>query len=431
MVLCLALVTAFANVTGRNPLGRAVPCGCPGCRREVRTPSVVVTASGDSLGRPLWTDGPSPTLSGVDGGLAQGGGLEPVVDLVGRWRREQPDLLVHDPGGPTECLVRSGELLLPPDGLPAAVDRLRRWVDRVEEPGRSGFARVRLRPAERDQPVRIAREAGAGIAPNHVHVGSPIMIGTAHPLPASAAPVVPPADEDWAVTAAVLDTGLDPHPWFAHRTWFAGGGHPPEVLDADGRPGQDRQAGHGTFVTGVLVRHAPGVRVRHRRVLSSLGLSDDATVARGLRSVRGADVVVLTSGCWTADDACPPVLRHAVARLGESVVVAAAGNGASERPTWPAALPRVVAVGADAPFSNRGDWVDAVAPGVDVVSSFVRLVPSPSGGESREYGFARWSGTSFAAPRVAAEVACLRHAGESPARAREAAVRRFSPLRSS
>ncbi|WP_229795750.1 S8 family peptidase [Saccharothrix coeruleofusca] len=364
----------------------------------------------------------------MDIGLAQGAGLEPVVELVDRWRRERPDLLVHDPGGPTECLVRSGEVLIPPDGLPEAVDRLRRWVDRLAEPAASGFTRVRLRPAERDQPVRIAREVGLGIAPNHVHVGSPIMIGTAHPLPASAAPPAPPSDETWAVTAAVLDTGLDPHPWFAHRAWFAEGGHPPEVLDADGRPGQDRQAGHGTFVTGVLVRHAPGVRVRHRRVLSSLGLSDDVTVARGLRSVRGADVVVLSSGCRTADDTCPPVLRHAVARLAGSVVVAAAGNGASERPTWPAALPQVVAVGADAPFSNRGDWVDAVAPGVDVVSSFVRLVP---GSAAREYGFARWSGTSFAAPRVAAEVARLRHAGEPAERARAAAVRRFSPRRSS
>jgi len=33
------------------------------------------------------------------------------------------------------------------------------------------------------------------------------------------------------------------------------------------------------------------------------------------------------------------------------------------------------------------------------------------GAEPREYWYAKWSGTSFAAPRVAAEVANLRHRG--------------------
>ncbi len=349
-----------------------------------------------------------------------------LPELAERWRAEQPDLVVHDPGGPQECLVRSGELLVRSDGVPAAVDRLRRWVDRVEETEEPKFARIRLRPGE--QPVRIAADSGLAVTPNHVHVGSPIMIGTARPLPASTDPVPEPADETWSVTAAVLDTGLDPHPWFAGRPWFGVDGHSPEVLDADGRPGQDRQAGHGTFVTGVLLQHAPGVQVRHRRVLSSLGLSDDTTVARGLRSVRGADVVLLTSGCHTADDQCPPVLRHEVERAG-GVVVAAAGNGGTSRPVFPAALPSVVAVGVDAEFSNHGSWVDAIAPGVDVTSSFVRLRPSGGevrGTETREYGYARWSGTSFAAPRVAADIARLLHLGVSP----DEAVRQVAALQS-
>ncbi|RKT57964.1 S8 family peptidase [Saccharothrix australiensis] len=341
-----------------------------------------------------------------------------LAEIAERCRAEQPDLTVHDPGGPQECLLRSGELLVRSDGVPMAVDRLRRWVDRVEDAADLVFARIRLRPGE--EPVRIAADSGLAVAPNHVHVGSPIMIGTARPLPRSAPPPPAPAEETWDVTAAVLDTGLDPHPWFAGREWFAASEHSPEVLDADGRPGQDRQAGHGTFVTGVLLTHAPGVRVRHRRVLSSLGLTDDATVAAGLRAVRGTvDVIVLTAGCHTADDTCPPVLRHEVERSG-ATVVAAAGNGATTRPVWPAALPTVVAVGADAPFSNHGPWVDAIAPAVDVTSSFVRLAPSADavpGTETREYGYARWSGTSFAAPRVAADIARLLHLGVPPAEA--------------
>ncbi|WP_308258189.1 S8 family peptidase [Saccharothrix obliqua] len=335
-----------------------------------------------------------------------------LVELAERWRAEQPSLVVHDPGGPQECLLRSGEVLVYSGGTRVELERLRRWVDRVEEPA-GGVTRVRLRPGA--EPVAVAADGGPAVAPNHVHVGSPIMLGTARPLPAPADEPATPADERWPVVVAVLDTGLDPHPWFAARPWFDAG--VPEVLDADGRPGQDRQAGHGTFVTGVLLQHAPGVQVRPKRVLSSLGLTDDVTVARGLRASRDADVVVLTSGCHTADDECPPVLRHEVARLG-GIVVAAAGNGGTTRPVWPAALPSVVAVGADADFSNRGPWVDAIAPGVDVTSSFVRLT------ESREYGYARWSGTSFAAPRVAADLARLRHEGVPAAEA----VRRVTAL---
>ncbi|MGI8308800.1 hypothetical protein [Saccharopolyspora hattusasensis] len=60
----------------------------------------------------------------------------------------------------------------------------------------------------------------------------------------------------------------------------------PEELDADGDAGQDRQAGHGTFVSGVVLQHVPGVVIRARRVLSSLGFTDDYTVAAGLRSLR-------------------------------------------------------------------------------------------------------------------------------------------------
>jgi hypothetical protein len=60
------------------------------------------------------------------------------------------------------------------------------------------------------------------------------------------------------------------------------------------------------------------------------------------------------------------------------VVVAAAGNNASDRVFWPAAFDSVVGVGAQradgrgrTPFSNHGPWVDAWAPGDRVASSFV------------------------------------------------------------
>ncbi|MET0132796.1 MAG: S8 family serine peptidase, partial [Kibdelosporangium sp.] len=68
-----------------------------------------------------------------------------------------------------------------------------------------------------------------------------------------------------------------------------------------------------------------------------------------------------------------------------------------------------------------GPWVNATAPGVNVVSSHVRLTKRPDGvapgTEAREYGVASWSGTSFAAPAVAADLAKLLHAGNTPAEA--------------
>jgi hypothetical protein len=239
------------------------------------------------------------------------------------------------------------------------------------------------------------------------------------------------------VTVALLDTGLDPHPWFASRPWLSEWGLSPEVLDPECVRDRDRQAGHGTFVAGVLLRHAPGVTIRHHRSLSSLGLTDDVTVATALRQVQARgerlDVVVLTAGCHTPDDRCPPVLARQIARHPETVVVASAGNDGTDRPFWPAALPSVLGVGATeqdgtpAAFSNRGDWVDASAPGVDVVSSYVRLLPGEEGvapgTTTRVYGAATWSGTSFAAPAVAARVAVALHDGNSPDQARSTARR--------
>lgn len=403
-------------------------------------------------------------------------GPSELARLVEFWSRQVDDLVLHDPGGPTECVVRAGELLVtggPDRSLPRVVDeiteRLRRWIDRVEELEEPQVARLRLRPAERTRCVEIAADLAGGpsgrntgdtnryVAPNHVHVGCPIIFGT--PIlfgtgsePAEAEPVPAPPTETWdpPVVVAVLDTGLDPHPWFASRPWLSEHGLSPEVLDSDGVDGQDPQAGHGTFVAGLVLRGAPGAVLRHQRVLSSLGLTDDLTVAAGLRRTRRtADrygehlgVVLLTSGCRTADDRCPPVLRRELVHCTTrgTVVVAAAGNFGAERPFWPAALPEVLAVAATAseptegpaelaPFSNRGPWVDAAAPGVDVVSSYVLLERDPEGTapgtEHRRYGYARWSGTSFAAPQVAAAVATALHAGADPAEARRQAIARY------
>ena len=92
------------------------------------------------------------------------------------------------------------------------------------------------------------------------------------------------------------------------------------------------------------------------------------------------------------------------------VVVASAGNDSTCRPTFPAAIPGVVSVGAIGPdgpawFSNYGSWVRACAPGMDIVSSFFKVYNGaevPSGGRDIDSfkSWATWSGTSFSAPAV-------------------------------
>jgi subtilisin family serine protease len=133
------------------------------------------------------------------------------------------------------------------------------------------------------------------------------------------------------------------------------------------------------------------------------------------------DAIVMSLGAYTLDDE-PPPLAAAIKDLvdpAKTLVVAAAGNASSCRPYWPAALPAVVAVGAldsagRAWFSNFGGWVDACAPGVDVRSTFYGTdgdplkdpVGDPNDGLYNEFkGWAMWSGTSFAAPKVAAVIA--------------------------
>ena len=96
-----------------------------------------------------------------------------------------------------------------------------------------------------------------------------------------------------------------------------------------------------------------------------------------------------------------------------TVIVSAAGNECTDRPSWPSALPGVIAVaalGPDGPadFTNYGWWVSACAPGVDVVSRFFDGVDEYDDGDAGTadfHGWARWSGTSFSSPIVAAAIA--------------------------
>ncbi len=190
--------------------------------------------------------------------------------------------------------------------------------------------------------------------------------------------------------------------------------------DENGDDRLDRQAGHGTFIAGLVRRLAPTAAIHVDGCLTSFGDGDDESVTRSLDQLvdrlRGTVdldrlVVNLSFGGYSERDQPPPLLAAAIAELVSRgvVFVAAAGNDNTARPLWPAALPGVIAAGAldgtrKAAFSNYGGWVDACAPAVDVVSTFFGGPGDGSPDSTGFRGYASWSGTSFAAPQVAAAI---------------------------
>ena len=263
---------------------------------------------------------------------------------------------------------------------------------------------------------------GPRVSLNHVYRGEPLYQGGPDgdpfpivPLQLAAAGGTAGQDAD----IGVLDTGL-PDGWQTLHPSMAGWLRPDfdnqNLLVDAGSTFLADEAGHGMFICGLILRLAPGLTVDPGRVLDPDGHGDDASIASELGQT-DAKVICLSLGGYTDDNQAPPALAAALAALPPGVaVVAAAGNNGSDVKFWPAAFENVIAVAgydstggqrAKAGFSNFGDWVDICAPAVNVGSTYVTGDwPAPAGQSPRHFaGWARWSGTSFAAPQVAAAIA--------------------------
>jgi type VII secretion-associated serine protease mycosin len=235
------------------------------------------------------------------------------------------------------------------------------------------------------------------------------------------------------VTVAVIDSGVD-----ATHPQLTGAVLRGEDFLNPGGTGQRDCVGHGTAVASIIAAAPlPGVdfaglapkarilpfRVTEREVVDGQPTGREgspAGLAKAIRDAADQAQVINLSLAQTVDDAgLRAAVEYALSR--DVVVVAAAGNAHQDGPTpdprsYPAAYPGVLGVGAIDENGTRvaqsqvGTYVSLVAPGSNVTVA------------ARGQGLARYDGTSFAVPFVAATAALIRqyhpgmHADEIVAR---------------
>ena len=202
-----------------------------------------------------------------------------------------------------------------------------------------------------------------------------------------------------SVLVAVIDTGVD----YGHSDLLANYvslGY--DWVNNDTDPADDN--GHGTHCAGVIaaaINNGAGiaglaqVRLMAEKGLDSNGDGNEADLAKAIihATDEGAKVISMSWGGYEEStllhDAIEYAYNHSV------LLIAAAGNDATNAKMYPAAYPEVIGVTATdqsdalAYFTNYGDWIELAAPGLSIYSTL----------PGNHYGY--MSGTSMATPHVA------------------------------
>ncbi len=212
---------------------------------------------------------------------------------------------------------------------------------------------------------------------------------------------------------AVLDTGADQtQPALAGRLlpgWNyvddnADTADVAQGVDDDDNGVTDQAHGHGTFVAGLVALIAPDAQIMPGRVLDSDGYGNIFVIAQAILDASDAGANVINLSLGTSEKLGSRLLEDSITAVQKKgvVVVAAAGNEASNSQEYPASQKNVLSVtavstGTDqlAPFSNWGKWVSVAAPG------------DPVGGPLPGGEYAWWAGTSMATAFVAGQLAVI------------------------
>lgn len=180
-------------------------------------------------------------------------------------------------------------------------------------------------------------------------------------------------------------------------------------LDLFGLDTGAQTTGHGNAIASIIAADsnalqgiAPEAAILSIPVLDPDGNGSIFTLAAAISAAaeQGASIISLSLGTTSPSPLLQTVIDQAAAN--GIVIVAAAGNHGSETPFYPAACANVISVAAcDADgnptdFSNYGSHIDIAAPGLDLAADI---------GDAD--GLVAFSGTSAAAPCVAATLAAL------------------------
>lgn len=198
---------------------------------------------------------------------------------------------------------------------------------------------------------------------------------------------------------AVLDTGTDDsHPALSGRVIPTGVN---TSTSGEANSSADDN-GHGTQVAGIIIDSTlDNVVVKPYKVLDQWGQGTVITLAAGIICAVNDKVDIINMSIALSESS--ETLKEAVmlADRNDILLIAASGNDSSDTLYYPASYESVIKIGAInengtiANFSTRGEDVDFAAPGVSIHTA-------NTGG-----GYKTVSGTSFAAPLVAALAAAM------------------------
>jgi thermitase len=196
--------------------------------------------------------------------------------------------------------------------------------------------------------------------------------------------------------------------------------------------------GHGTHVSGVAAAFTNNVRgiagtapdaflLNYKVCTQQQGCPLSAQIPAITDAAdMGADVINMSLAGYGRSDAQARAVNYAW-NTG-TVVVAAAGNDATNQPAYPAAYTNAIAVSGtdyqngDSDFSNYGTWVDVAAPAGELQGTlsaprYQVLSTYPTYFDTS--GYVSLSGTSFAAPMVSGVAGLLASQNRSAARIRQ------------